>query len=33
MILIQAGYVRISRGRGTFVIPPEERGHENVRDG
>jgi GntR family transcriptional regulator len=25
MILIEAGYVRISRGRGTFVIPSGER--------
>lgn len=25
MILVEAGYVRISRGRGTFVIPRGER--------
>jgi DNA-binding GntR family transcriptional regulator len=25
MILVESGYVRISRGRGTFVIPPGER--------
>lgn len=25
MILVEAGYVRISRGRGTFVIPRKER--------
>lgn len=24
-ILIEAGYVTISRGRGTFVVPPAER--------
>lgn len=25
MILVEAGYVRISRGKGTFVVPPAER--------
>jgi len=25
MILVEAGYARISRGRGTFVVPPAER--------
>ena len=25
MILVDAGYVRISRGKGTFVNPPGER--------
>jgi DNA-binding GntR family transcriptional regulator len=25
MILVEAGYARISRGKGTFVIPPGER--------
>jgi GntR family transcriptional regulator len=25
-LLINDGYVRISRGRGTFVLPPDERG-------
>lgn len=25
MVLVEAGYARISRGKGTFVIPPDQR--------
>jgi GntR family transcriptional regulator len=25
MILVEAGYARISRGKGTYVVPPGER--------
>jgi DNA-binding GntR family transcriptional regulator len=27
MILVDAGYARISRGRGTFVVPEDQRPH------
>jgi DNA-binding GntR family transcriptional regulator len=26
-ILVDAGYVKISRGKGAFVVPPAERGY------
>jgi DNA-binding GntR family transcriptional regulator len=25
MILVDAGYARISRGKGTFIVPPDQR--------